>query len=76
MPKVKVHLKNIDADPNEIQEKVLSLDPKFQFRIRDTYTFIIPEEQYPQVVAIKDHFADQGKTILITREDPIQKDFS
>jgi hypothetical protein len=70
MQKVKVHLKNIDADPNEIQEKVLDLDPKFQFRIRDTYTFIIPEEKYPEVEAIKDYFDTKGQTVLLTKEDP------
>lgn len=69
--KVKVHLKNIDADPNEIKEKVLDLDPKFQFQIRDTYTFIIPLEQNPAVDEIKEFFASKGKTVLITREEPI-----
>jgi hypothetical protein len=73
MDKVKIHLKNIDADPNEIQDKVLALKPSFQFRIRDTYTFIILLGQYHEVESIKDYFANKGKTVLITREDPIIK---
>ena len=68
--KVKVHLKNIDADPNEIQDKVLDLEPSFQFRLRDTYTFIIETSQYSKVEEIQDYFTAQGKTVIITREEP------
>lgn len=69
--RVKVHLKNIDADPNEIKEKILDLDPNFQFQIKDTYTFIIPVDKNPAVEIIQAYFKDKGKTVLITREEPI-----